>query len=260
MTSPFSELQTARGSEDFSVFAADARLAASGLRLDTNITSVNWSFKPSVGIVARDVDRLGLAISDFKVPLTRSVENVMIPSIRQNFVVGGRPSWEPLSTETEYRRESKGFGSGPTLVRTGALQRAATSLDIWSIGSAFATVKALPEEVAYGAVHQGGASVGSTNSFSKWIQRAKSELGKQASVREVTSFAFSLMDTARSGKKHYAAPGAGIYHEGEGIHIPARPFIVIQDEDGEEIEAIFAVWLEEVAISQGRWSGGVIEV
>jgi phage gpG-like protein len=126
-----------------------------GLRLDRNITAVQFSFVPSVGIVAAQIDKLGLDIRSFKVPLTRSVDKVMIPSIRANFEAEGRPPWEPLA---DYTIEVRG-SSGPILNRSGRLKRMMGARARWTITSKSATIFDLPESIWYGKVHQGGASV-----------------------------------------------------------------------------------------------------
>lgn len=57
------------------------------------VRSVQMFFTPSMGIMARRVDKLGLDIRSFREPLKRAIRNVVIPSIAENFAVGGRPSW-----------------------------------------------------------------------------------------------------------------------------------------------------------------------
>lgn len=140
------------------VSPSDVKLAAGGLRIRHNV-NLGWQITPSIGLVARDIDRLGLDIKSFKEPLTTSVKKVIIPSIRRNFDQGGRPEWPPLSEVTiKIRGEA-----WPILRRTGKLRKAATRFNIWDIGQTSATVRRLPDTVWYGALHQAGFGGPGTN-------------------------------------------------------------------------------------------------
>lgn len=123
-----------------------------GLVIVPRIASVDWDIKPSIGLLAKDIDKLGLDIRSFRVPLTRSIKQVIIPSIRTNFAVQGRPAWEQLAPRTIELRGA----TGPILSRTGALARGATQFNIWAIGRTSATIRSLPPSVRYGGVHQAG--------------------------------------------------------------------------------------------------------
>lgn len=195
---------------------------AAGPRIDRGILS--FDFKPSIGIMAAQVNKLGLDIRSFREPLTRSVKEVMIPSFRLNFESGGRPSWEPLTDTTAAIRDREGYGSdGPILVRTGKLAKTATQLNIWSITENYAIIKSLPAYVWYGKLHQSG-------------------LGGASSVGAVDK---QIRDALKSGN---AIKG--------GAHIPARPFVVMQEEDADDIHNVFDKWIAERALR----SGGFIPV
>lgn len=127
--------------------------AIAGLGFVRTITDIGWEFDPSIGLVAKKVDKLGLDIQSFVEPLTKAIEMVLIPSFKENFAVGGRPdAWDDLSPDTVKLRGAE----GPILVRSGALEAAATSLGIWDIGATSATIRGLPGNAWYGAIHQGG--------------------------------------------------------------------------------------------------------
>lgn len=191
-----------------------------GLRLDRGL--VSFEFHPSIGILARDIDKLGLDIRSFKEPLTRAVRQVMIPSIRQNFAVGGRPPWETLAEDTMKLREQGGYGpGGPILVRTGALQRNMGYLTMWTVTSNFATIKDLPARIWYGKIHQSG--YGSFGSLVRTAGSAKEAL-------------------AQTGTRHDAK-----------ISIPARPFVMFQPEDILAIEEVFGTWLDERILRSGKF-------
>jgi phage gpG-like protein len=160
-------------------------------------------FKPPLSTIKRDLLLLGADIRSLHEPLKRSVQQVIIPSIRANFDAGGRPTWPPYAESTiEFHKDLGESISSSMLVKTGALRRVATTLAIWNIGKEDAVLNALPPSVWYGNIHQGGG---------------------------------------RSGK----GKGGGV--------IPARPFIMFQDEDGDKIAEVFAKWLDE-RIAR-RWAG-----
>lgn len=223
-------------------FVTPSQIAAavSKLRFDANITA--FEFQPSLGIVAKAVDRFALDISTFREPLRDSVKNVMIPSIRKNFNSGGRPQWAALAPRTVTNRGS----AGPILIRSGRLRRGATSIGIWTITAAAATVKDLPDRIWYGKVHQAGAE-SSGLSGGKWLdtykKAAKKALGPGATNKEITDLAFKMHD--RRLLTQGAAP-AGT------AEIPARPFILYQvPEDYNKIEKVFMGWLTEKARRAG---------
>jgi phage gpG-like protein len=182
------------------------RAPVRGLRVDPDL---QFAFRPSVGIMAARVDRLGIDIRSFREPLKRSIQQVMAPSFRTNFDVGGRPdSWDPLA---EYTVEERG-SSQPILVRSGRLKKVVQQFNIWSIDREKAALTDLPQSVWYGKVHQAG------------IGRAR----RGRSLRDIEK-------RAKAGKVR-------------AVNIPQRRFVLIQDpEDYDAIERVFAEWLGERA-------------
>lgn len=133
-------------------------------------------------ILADDLQDLArYRIRSFREPLEQSVRRVVIPSIRKNFAVEGRPQWAPLAPSTVLARGA----SGPILDRTGRLKKVATQLNIWKYTRDSATIVGLDARVKYATYHQSGTS-----------------------------------------------------------KMPARPFVMLQDEDEERIEQIFYEWLD----------------
>lgn len=128
-------------------------------------------------------------------PLQRSIQEVLAPSIRTNFDVGGRPPWKPLVAETIAQ---KGGDTDP-LVRSGTLKSVASTLSIW---------------------HIGGGYLGDEG---------------QAFVSDL-------------GRAFY-----GEYHQrGTPDNMPPkREFLAIQAQDMDQIEEIFADWLEDRGASRG---------
>jgi phage gpG-like protein len=217
--------------------------AVDKIRFDRHIES--FKFNPSLGIVAKQLAALGEEFKDAREPLTKSITTVMMPSIKANFMSGGRPEpWEDLTYYTVKRRKGS---ATPILVRTGALAAGASSLGIWSIGSTTAAVRDLPGKIWYGKVHQGGSAgseFGAGNWFDKYKAAARKIEGPEASEDEVTKTAYKIFD--KRVVHHGIAPGGS-------SDIPARPFILFQDEDIDAIQVIFAEWVEEKAITVGRF-------
>lgn len=208
----------------------DMASAIMGLRFD-KIVSVKWDIRPSVGIVAKDINRLGIDIRSFREPLTRCVKLVMIPSIRKNFTESGRPPWEPLAENTIRHRKGSAW---PILQVTGKLRKRATQLNIWDIGMTTATIRRLPNDAFYGVFHQAGAGGASSNSI---IPQTTAPRNKG-----VVSAADMLAEINENG--------------GDGWKLPARPFIMYQDSDIVKMQAIFLDWMEERAIRVGRFHKG----
>jgi len=223
------------------VSAAQIAASVDGLRFDTSI--MGFEFRPSLGIVAKDIDRFGADIRSMREPLTKSIREVMIPSFRTNFASGGRPAWEHLSPTTVRKRKGQ---SGPILIRSGSLLRTMSTLRIWSITQTSATIKDLPEKAWYGKVHQEGNAGGqfsAGNWFKKYESAAKKMLGPDAHPDEVKETAFKIFDKRLSA--HGLAPSDPT--------VPARPFAVFQDEDLDAIQYIFAEWLEDRLRKVGRF-------
>lgn len=226
----------------FTIRRRDINQSVGKIRYDQSIVDMNWSFRPSIGIVARDVDRFGIAISNQREPLIKSVREVMQPSIRRNFRESGRPKWEPLAPFTLQQKGLAGVSDGDRpLHRTGKLEKGATSFRIWTITDNSATVKSLPDSIWYGVVHQEGYG-----SFGGFMKQAQSNMGANAPFRDVVRHAFELLDAARGGSLGHRK-----------IVIPQRRFIMFQDDDLDDIQEIFADWLEREARRVGRFGVGL---
>jgi phage gpG-like protein len=217
-----------------------------------------WAITPSLGIVARDMDRLALAIEDLKVPLARSIMQVVIPSIRTNFAVGGRPTWEPLA---DYTIEVRGSAE-PVLFRSGRLRDAATSWQIWDVGKTSATIREFPPGAWYGVLHQAGIG-----GFARYVEAAKRKLGPKASGKQVLKEAYKAMDyvlgspggVTRSGKQGKAGIGTPERQLASKASIPQRQFLMFQEDDIDDILQVFAEWLEDEARKVGRFTGATVK-
>lgn len=194
-----------------------------GIRQDlspTLVTYVQW--EPTLGITAGRIDKLGINIKSFREPLKRAIKQVVIPSIRTNFQVGGRPAWEPWSPATEDIMKKMGKVSRSILVRSGALMRVMGQQNIWTVTPTFAVLADLPPKVWYGKVHQAGYE---GRSMKRLISKHG---GDRAAAFE------EMVDNLAGGNAPGGAPS-----------IPARPFAVLQDEDEDAITEVFINWLGE---------------
>lgn len=124
------------------------------------------SFNAQAAIFAHDIDKLTMDIRSFKVPLKRSVEQVLIPRIQSNFSQGGNPRWQPLADHTVYIRKG---AAEPVLIRTGKLRRIATQKNMWwyqtitsnqQINAVEFDQRQLEAKAKYGIFHQFGAKLG----------------------------------------------------------------------------------------------------
>lgn len=192
---------------------------ASGLIITPSLTqrnvTVDLKFQPSVGILARKVDKLGADIRSFREPLHKAVKQIVIPSIRRNFDSGGRPPWEPLADWTVKHK-----GHARILYKTGSLRRVMGQINVWTIDREKAMITDLPDKVWYGKVHQAGATFA--------IPRSSGSVD-QAAIDKALSY-----KGTRVGRRD-SDPEIG--------EIPARPFVVLQTEDMEAIEHIFQEWV-----------------
>lgn len=174
--------------------------------------ALDFSFVPSLKVVAGRINTLGTGVSSFKEPLRRAVKEVVIPSIRTNFEVGGRPPWEPLSPSTaEIRSRLGGNYTGRPLIKTGALFAAMASTALWRVSDVQATLPGLPANLWYGYVHQEG-------------------YGGKGGGRSAKGKSFQQIVASASKEMPVSA-------------IPARPFAVLQPEDEDDIGDIFMEWL-----------------
>lgn len=200
------------------------------LRINGRVTPGNvpqLQFSPSVGIIARDIDKLGMDIRSFHEPLKRAVQKVIIPSIQANFDAEGRPTWEPYSDATIEIRDNMHQPVGKMLEKTGMLRQTMKQLNLWTINQNAAILLDLPPNIWYGKIHQGG--FGGTS--------MKSRI-KKAGGSHATAF-HGLQKDIKGAIK------AGKTIRQADFSIPARPFVMIQPEDEDAIAEIFIKWLQE---------------
>ena len=119
-------------------------------------------FDPTPVILMAAFGALAKQLRSYKKPLETAIRDVMVPSIKKNFDMEGRPRWVPLSQSTLDTKIAHGERFTRILQSSGALLRSATQTNIWKIdaraGEAY--IPDLPDDVWYGRVHQLGAKRG----------------------------------------------------------------------------------------------------
>jgi phage gpG-like protein len=202
-----------------------------------------FTFKPSVGIGAGQIDKLGLDIRSFREPLKRVVQQVMAPSFRKNFEEEGRPDpWPEPSMDTLDIRERMGYGGDMSLQRSGLLMKTIQQLNIWTITRTNATIQDLPQKIWYGKIQQEGYGGGGTGrKMSGYMKKAGGDAKEAQKLLDD-----DLIMAMRSGKKGAASGGKKAVSA-----IPQRQFVLVQEDDMDAIEDIFADWLQERMVRAG---------
>lgn len=139
-------------------------------------------FVPRARIIGADLSALARGFRTYRVPLTKSVDSVMVQHIIHQFEVGGEPPWEPHADSTVERRERQGtLGGYPQdiLVETGTLFESATRKARWTITGDEAFFSNLPDRAEYGEFHM----TGTTNMVARpFIQLTENELDEVQGV------------------------------------------------------------------------------
>lgn len=184
------------------------------------LASLEIEFQPAMIISARKLDKLGLRLRSMKKPLHACVKFVMIPSIRKNFDEGGRdPKWAELAPSTQWKKHYQGYNWETPLIRTGLLRRKMGYLNIWHIDAEKAYIKDLPKDIWYGKVHQSGAHF------------------------RVRGGGFNLQAPEHVEIMKMLGRSHGGSDTGETGYIPARPFVVLREQDIARMQRIFDEWL-----------------
>ncbi|BDD88876.1 phage virion morphogenesis protein [Desulfofustis limnaeus] len=155
-------------------------------------------FDRSVRVLLQGVDDL--------LPIAADLALLLEESVRWNFRVGGRPQKWPASRRAD---SQAGYGedSGQTLVDTGRLLNSITSMgssDTIRVGT----------NVDYAAAHHFGVDTQINERVRAHVRRISQAFGKQLPLTEVQV-------AAHQRSRH--------------LKLPARPFMLIQDEDWDDI-------------------------
>ena len=148
-------------------------------------------------------------------PAMELIGEVVVASIQQNFKEGGRPEkWKALSPVTIKQRQAENKWPGAILVRTGHLRQvySRAEKDKVSVGT----------NLIYAKTHQFGARKGS---FGSVTARVKEHFRRMKDGKEIRVKAHDRTQSLPWGD------------------IPARPFLMVQDEDWVEMKAVLEEYL-----------------
>ena len=146
-------------------------------------------------------------------PAMRIIGNIIRTSVIRNFEVGGRPRWKPLSPVTLARRKGT-----KVLMRQGFAGGLAGSIH----SRAYSDRVTVGTNKVYAATHQFGAKKGS---FGIVEAHVREHVRKLKNGREVR---------VRAHTRRMKLPWGDI---------PARPFLMVQDEDWEDIRQSLAEYI-----------------
>jgi phage gpG-like protein len=179
---------------------------------------INIQITTSADKTQQALIRMSEGFKDLSIPLKRSGE-YMVSSVNRNFDAQGRPvPWKPLSSMTiAMRRKGGGMGSPLILQDTGTLRRSIT-YELMGIDSVrVGTNLPYASKLQFGGVNVIPAHREKVKSFYR-IQK-----GKRVQVKE-----FERNVPSRT------------------FTIPARPFIIFNEEDKVVIQKIFSDYVREV--------------
>lgn len=168
-------------------------------------------FLPPVSVILKDLALLGLRLRSTKQPLQEAVKKVVIPSFKRTWEAEGRPdAWDELSPYTIQRKTGASLGDSASI----------------GGGAGVPILVSTPAQRELGR-HQssgrGGALKTRATSFKIW------------------SFTKDSAYISGAGIQFY-----GPIHQlgAPGVGIPARPFLILQTEDLEDIEKVFGEWVD----------------
>ncbi len=199
--------------------SGDITAASRSLQFSNKMTTFEGFeliFNPGIGFTTAKINELGMALESFKEPLDKSVVEVMRPSIRQNFRSGGRPKWKKLEPGTIKNRLYQGTGTA-ILMATRTMFDSAADESNWTISDKNAVYT--------------GDTLDAASPYAKYHQRGTGPRKSKKSGKPISKSAQKILDDIR--KKG-----------GEG-GMKKRPFLMIQEKDKIQIQAIFNKWLKK---------------
>ncbi len=115
-------------------------------------------FRINADLIKASTFRMARQFGNMRWPLEQSVDLVITPSMKKNFLVCGRPPWEPLANVTA-NYKIKEFPSTMAffpLIRTDRLVSNIINKNFWRITGDKADMEALDNHVPYAKYHQRG--------------------------------------------------------------------------------------------------------
>ncbi|MBU1565575.1 MAG: phage virion morphogenesis protein [Proteobacteria bacterium] len=164
----------------------------------------------------RTITRLLAGVTDFS-PVTGAIAQLLENSVRRNFIEGGRPQKWPASKRAD-RDAGYGRKSGQTLIDTARLLNSITGVgDHHEVR--------VGTNVDYAAAHNFGVDKEITQQVREHVRRITQAFGKQIEPTAVTV-------KSHSRKFH--------------LQLPAREFMLVQEEDWEDIAEIVSKRLNQL--------------
>ena len=158
-------------------------------------------------------------------PIMDVIGEIGIASIQKNFDEYGRPDpWKELKTATMEKRKVSGSWPGQILVVSGDLKKISYKAEAKK-------VTLMPANVPYAAAHHFGVDKQITQSVGTHYRIITQAFGKE------------LNSPKRVEVK--------AHQRSMRMDIPARPYMLLQTEDGVEIIAVLGDWLLENDAQQG---------
>lgn len=151
-------------------------------------------------------------------PLMKRVSSDLLDTIEKNFEAEGRPKkWLALARSTIRERTKLGYWPGKILQRRGGAEGLLGS-NMPGYDDTSAWVSNAKE---YAAIHQFGGVIHQAERSSLYVQKRYQKTGKKhkkGQFKKGTEF------------------GKGFLHRARTVNIPARPFMVLPDEDLDNIK------------------------
>jgi phage gpG-like protein len=166
-------------------------------------------FDRAVRVLLQGVDDL--------LPIAGDLGLLLEESVRWNFRVGGRPQKWPASSRAD-SQAGYGQASGQTLIDTGRLMNSITSM-----GSSEAV--RVGTNVEYAAAHHFGVDKQISQQVRAHVRRITQAFGKPIPLTEVQ---------------------VGAHQRSRHLKLPARPFMMIQDDDWGDIEELVSANLQRL--------------
>lgn len=152
-------------------------------------------------------------------PIMDVIGEIGVASIQKNFDEYGRPeAWRELKTATMEKRKVSGSWPGQILVVSGDLKKISYEAEAKK-------VTLMPANVPYAAAHHFGVD-----------EQISQSVGKH--YRVITQAFGKALDSPKTVE-------VKAHQRSMHMDIPARPYMLLQTEDGVEIMAVLGDWLLE---------------
>lgn len=159
-------------------------------------------------------------------PAMNEIGEIVQASIIRNFEDSGRPRWQSLRPSTIEARKKQNKWPGQILVRTGNLKRIHYKATKQKV-----TVSPSAQASKYAALHQFGARAGSFGTVAARVKRhLRSNIRTKSGTLKWGEYINSRLHGRKDAGKVWVKAHTRMVRLPWG-DIPARPFMLVQDED-----------------------------